>query len=155
MPGPLAVAAILVAGCGGVSSVTTTQSVVTGTPVRAVLSSPQSAVRSYIEAIEGLDGNTMCSILDEELRRFLVAYTVRNLAVPAGVPCAETMSRFASAITTPGERSRHYKLPTFHVTITGNRAVVRYIGSASHEPHTIVLVKRSNGWLLDKVNGNG
>jgi hypothetical protein len=112
-------------------------------------------VASYIEAIEGLNGNTMCSVVDEELRRALVAYAVHNHIAVAGTPCPEIMSRFASAIVTPGERLHHGGLPAFHVTIRGDRATVRYVGSASHQTHTMVLVRRSNGWLIDRINGRG
>jgi hypothetical protein len=154
MPAPLILAAILAAGCG-LSSSSPPQSTVIGRGVRDAISSPQRTVGSYIEAITNSDGNEMCGVVDGSLRQALIAFAVRNRFATANAQCPEALTKLASAITAPGERHNHEKLPTFHVKITGDRAVVRYVGSASHQPRTIVLVKQTFGWLIDKINGNG
>jgi hypothetical protein len=143
--------AIAIAGCGGVAPESTPQSA----PVRVVRSTPQSTVQGYIEGLTNLNGNAVCSVLDDSLRRVLINYAVSNRVAVAGVPCAEAMSRFAVAITAPRERRKKLPLPTFHVQIKDGKATVRYIGSTSHAKHTFVLVKSGSGWLIDKINGNG
>jgi|SRR5580704_4939321 hypothetical protein len=165
----LAVGAVLaagVAGCGGSSSAaagspsnaaSTSPSATTATtpsnPPRVPLSTPQSAVRSYIEGVDAVNGGTICNTLDANLERTIIKEIVRAKPSEAHSSCAQALTGLVAAITSPSERSG--KLPTFHATTTGNAAVVTYVGRRTHHHHTFRLVKQDSGWLIDKVNENG
>ncbi len=166
----LAVGAVLaaaVAGCGGSSSAspastshnaaqsTTTATTATtpSTPPKVALSTPQSAVRSYIEGVSAVNGGAICNAIDESLERKIIKEIVNARPSEARSSCAQALTGLVGATTSPSERTK--KLPTFHVTTTGNRAVVKYRGLRSHNPHTFTLVKHGSGWLIDTVNENG
>jgi hypothetical protein len=148
--------AAVIAGCGGSSSASSSSAptnAVQSTPQGVALTTPQAAVRSYIEAIRAVNGNAMCNALDEGLQRSIMSEIVRARPAEAGVPCAQALAGFAGATNTPGEARA--KLPQFHVTTSGSTATVTYLGTVTHEQHTISLVKRGPGWLIDKINGKG
>ena len=171
LPSGLAVGAVLVAataGCGGSSSASsgsppqnaaqsTPQSAATATapstPPKVVLSTPQIAVGSYIEGVSAVNGGAICNAMDERLERKIIQEIVNARPSEASASCAQALSGLVGATINPSERSK--KLPTFHVTTTGNRAVVKYRGTRSHNPHTFTLIKHGSGWLIDKVNENG
>ncbi len=118
-------------------------------------STPQSTAQAYIEGVTKLNGNAICGVLDSRLRQAIINFTVSNHVAIPGAPCATALRRFATASTAPKERDGKLPLPKFHVQIKGSEAEVRYIGPVSHKEHTFTLVKGANGWLIDKINGNG
>ncbi len=170
LPAGLAVAAVLAsaaAGCGGSSgassgssannAASTSTSASTATtpsnPPRVPLSTPQSAVRSYIEGVSAVNGAAICNAMGATLERKIINEIVAARPSEAHSSCAQALTGLVSATITPSERSG--KLPTFHVTTTGNTAVVKYIGTRTHHHHTFTLVKQGPGWLIDEVNEKG
>jgi hypothetical protein len=159
----IAVAAVI-AGCGGSSSASssgatqsrtqsTAQNTAPSKPRRTVIATPQRAVQAYIGGIQAVNGAVVCNALDESLQRALIQKFVSADPTEAGASCEQALTGIAAAVTTPGEH--RVKLPPLHVTRTGDRAEVRYVGKVSHELRTFALVKRGRGWLIDKVNGKG
>jgi hypothetical protein len=161
-----AVLAVAVAGCGGSSSGSSASSphnaastspgastTTPSNPSKVPLSTPQSAVRSYIEGVVTVNGADICNAIDATLERKIIGEIVHARPSEAHATCAQALTGLVSATTNPSERSR--KLPTFHVSTKGNTAVVKYVGTHTHNPHTFVLVKQGSGWLVDKVNENG
>lgn len=146
----------VIAGCGGSSSASSggaPQNAAQTTPQRVALTTPQGAVLSYIKGVQAVNGNAMCNALDESLQKATMRTIVRARPAEAGTPCAQALAGLVAATATPGEA--HAKLPRLHVTISGGTAVVTYVGTMSHERHTLALVKRGSGWLIDKINGKG
>jgi hypothetical protein len=141
----------VLAGCGGVPSESTKSAAENGVPA-AVHSSPRNAVAAYITGMEKQRGEVVCSVVDGNLRRTMVQSAVSNRVVAASAPCAEALTKLAAAIAPPGQRSG--VLPTMHVAINGNTAVVTYVGSTTHKQHTFELVKGAPGWTITKINGN-
>jgi hypothetical protein len=125
------------AGCGGGSTVSN------GTP--------QAAAQDFLKGFNALNGGAICGVLDETMRRTLVSYTINAHIVTAGASCAKALSGFAKV--NGGVAAGHAKLPTLHTTITGDTAVVNYVGAVTHTAHSFALVKGSHGWLIDKVDG--
>jgi hypothetical protein len=167
LPAGLAVGVLLaaaVAGCGGGSSASpsnaastsrsaTTATTPSNTP-RVPLSTPQSAVRSYIEGVNAVNGGAICNAMAASLEHKVVQEIVRARPSEAHSSCAQALTGLVAATTTPSERSG--KLPTFHVRTTGaNSAVVKYVGTRTHHHHTFTLVKQGPGWLIAKVNEKG
>ncbi len=165
LPAGLAVGALFaaaVAGCGGSSAspsnaASTSPNATTATtpsnPPRVPLSTPQSAVRSYIEGVNAVNGGAICNAMAANLEHKVVQEIVRARPEEAHSSCAQALTKLVAATTTPSERSG--KLPTFHVTTTGSTAVVRYVGTRTHHHHTFTLVKQGPGWLIAKVNEKG
>jgi hypothetical protein len=150
------VLAAAVAGCGGGSSAASggpPQSTTAATPVKApkiVLNTPEATVRTYILGVQAVAGGAVCGAMDEHLRRKVVGEIVKARPSEAHSTCAQALTGLIGATTTPSERN--VALPTLHVTTTGKKAVVKYIGTVSHKPHSFVLIKHPSGWLVDKVN---
>lgn len=140
-------------GKPGASSGSAPQNAALTTTRRVALGSPQRAVRSYIEGIKAVNGGAICNALDDTLQQSIVRSLVRSRAVPAGASCMQALGALARAATSPSER--HSKLPRLHVTRTGDRAVVRYVGTLSHKRRAFVLVRHGSGWLIDTINGRG
>jgi hypothetical protein len=126
-----------VAGCGGGSA--------------ATYSTPQAAARDFLRGFDALNGGTICGVLDETMRRALISYTIGAHIVTAGTSCAKALSGFARV--NGGVVARHAKLPTLHTKVTGDTAVINYVGAVTHTAHSFALVKGPNGWLIDKVDG--
>lgn len=126
-----------VAGCGGSSA--------------TAYSTPQAAAREFLKGFDALNGGAICGVLDDTMRRTLISYTIGAHIVTAGASCAKALSGFARV--NGGVAARHTKLPTLHATITGDTAVVNYVGAVTHTAHSFALVKGPNGWLIDKVDG--
>jgi hypothetical protein len=152
-----AVLAAAVAGCGGGSSAASggpPQGTTAVSPVKApkiALNTPEAAARTYILGVQAVAGGAVCGAMDERLRRKIVGEIVKARPSEAHSTCAQALTGLIGATTTPSERN--VALPVFHVTTTGNKAVVKYVGTVSHKPHTFVLIKNPSGWLVDKVNG--
>ncbi len=159
------------AGCGGSSSASpggatqsaaqstpqsttqnNTQTTTPSRPRRVALTTPQRAVQIYIEGIQAVNGGVLCNVLDESLQRALIQKFVSANPTEAGASCEQALTGIAATVTTPGERRLR---PRLQVTMTGDRAVVRYIERVSHKPRTFALVKHGSGWLIDKINGKG
>jgi hypothetical protein len=165
-----AAAAVGVAGCGGgagasstgtqanaaasTPQTTPTQSTTPSPPPRpAGARTPQLAVRGYLEGIHTANGAALCSVLDASLQRSLIQKLVSSNPVEAGDSCAQAMTNLAASVTTPGEPRP--RLPPLQVTVTGNAAVVTYVGRGSRRPRTYRLVRHGSGWLIDRINGIG
>ncbi len=117
-------------------------------PPRVALRTPGGAVQSYIEGVKTAHGGVIAA-LDENLRQKIIKAIVRTRISEAGSSCAQAMARLVGARISLKERNA--KLPIFHAKTTGNRAVVKYIGTYTHHPHTFTLVKQGPGWLIDKI----
>jgi hypothetical protein len=162
VPAQLAIGVALIAaaaGCGGSSSASTgsapqSAAVNIPPPPRKPLSSPEVAVRSYIEGVQAVNGDAICNSLAGALQRSIMTSIVRARPKEAGASCGQAMTGLVEAITSPSEA--HAKLPRFRVKQTsGDTAVVTYVGAASHKLRTFVLVKSGPGWLIEKINGKG
>jgi hypothetical protein len=156
------VALVAVAGCGGSSdvspnapqeaAVSTPQSTQSTAPHRP-LTTPQGAARSYLEGVQAINGAAICNVLDTGLQRTIIQEVVRVRPLEAGASCAQAVSVVAATATSPNERRA--KLPRLHVSRTGDRAVVSYVGARTHKRRFLVLVKHGSGWLIDQINGKG
>jgi hypothetical protein len=151
----LSLAAISIAGCGGARSEVGAEGAHPIRTVRVVQSTPQSAVQTYMEGALNLDGSAICSVIDHSLQQQMIRFAVSNRLAAAGGSCATTLGRFARVLTSPKERLKTVPLPSFHVETKDATAVVRYIGTLHHQPHTIVLVKDDTDWLIDKIDNTG
>ncbi len=148
------VLAAVLAGCGGSSSAFSgnpaQNAASSPPPPRVALRTPGGAVQSYIEGVKTAHGGAICNALDENLRQKIIKAIVRTRISEAGSSCAQAMARLVGARISLKERNA--KLPIFHAKTTGNRAVVKYIGTYTHHPHTFTLVKQGPGWLIDKIS---
>jgi hypothetical protein len=156
----VAVGVVLVAvlaGCGGSSSASSSnpaQNATSGAPPpRVALRTPEGAVRSYVEGVKTVNGGAICNALDEGLRQKIIKEIVRARPLEARSSCSQALAGLVRAGSSPSERNA--KLPTFHVKTAGNRAVVKYVGTYTHHPHTFTLVKQGPGWLIDKISESG
>ena len=102
----------------------------------------------YIEGVSAVNGGAICNAMDANLEHKIIQEIVRARPSEAHSSCAQALTGLVAATTTPSERSG--KLPTFRVTTTGNTAVVKYVGTHTHHPHTFTLVKQGPGWLIER-----
>jgi hypothetical protein len=144
------VLAAAAAGCGASSTPSSTTATAPAVPPKIVLTTPEATARTYIEGVQAVAGGAVCGAMDERLKRKVVGEIVKARPSEAHSTCAQALTGLIGATTTPSERN--VALPTFHVTTTGNKALVKYVGTVSHKPHTFVIVKHPSGWLVDKVN---